>query len=171
MQKRQRRSRTGVGRRAQVSGLVEWLESRALLAATIAPPGSSSGQLAEHVPGEILVQFRPQVNENSTTAVQTAIGGEVLQTIHTRAMMRSGSGVLQRISIAPGLSIAVVATLKASRTPLFGVQRRTFCLSRLQAMVALMVSATTTTPLPTIHRTTTPRSPPPRKRLPAMTQS
>ena len=105
MQKRQRRSRTGVGRRAQVSGLVEWLESRALLAATIAPPGSSSGQLAEHVPGEILVQFRPQVNENSTTAVQTAIGGEVLQTIHTRAMMRSGSGVLQRISIAPGLSI------------------------------------------------------------------
>ena len=105
MQKRQWRNRSGAARRAQVSGLVEWLESRALLAATITPPGGSAGQLAEHVPGEILVQFRPQVNGNSTSAVQSAVGGEVLQTIHTRAMMRSGSGVLQRISIAPGLSI------------------------------------------------------------------
>lgn len=94
-----------MGRRVQVSGLVEWLESRALLAAMISSPGSSTGLLAEHVPGEILVQFRPQVNGNSTTAVQTAIGGEILQTIQTAAMMRSGSGVLQRISIAPGLSI------------------------------------------------------------------
>lgn len=105
MHKRQFRGRFGPGRSGQVSGLVEWLESRALLSATISSPGSPIESLAEHVPGEILVQFRPQVNGDSTAFVQAAVGGTALQTIRTPAMMRSGTGVLQRISIAPGLSV------------------------------------------------------------------
>ncbi|MEY3172523.1 MAG: hypothetical protein RLZZ436_436 [Planctomycetota bacterium] len=105
MGRRQQRGRFGLGRGRQVSGLVEWLESRALLSATGTGLGSQSGGLAEHMAGEILVQFRPQVNGNTTTAVQAAIGGEVLESIQTLAMMRSGTGVLQRLSVAPGLSI------------------------------------------------------------------
>lgn len=114
MHKRQLRGRFGQRRGVQVSGLVEWLESRALLSAIGGVPGNPQGSLAEHVPGEILVQFRPQVNGNTTTAVQTAIGGTVLENIQTAAMLRSGQGVLQRVSVAPGLSIQQAIELAKS---------------------------------------------------------
>ncbi|MFM7038815.1 MAG: S8 family serine peptidase [Planctomycetaceae bacterium] len=114
MHKRQLRGRLGQLRGVQVSGLVEWLESRALLSSTGGVAGNPPEPLAEHVPGEILVQFRPQVNGNTTTAVQTAIGGVVLENIQTPAMLRSGTGVLQRISIAPGLTIQQAIQLAES---------------------------------------------------------
>ena len=86
-------------RRRRQSSL-EQLESRVLLAASTAP-------------NEILVQYRADVTDLIRAEARNATGGTLAEQIHTRAMVSSGQGVMERITLPSQRSVdAAIAALK-----------------------------------------------------------
>jgi hypothetical protein len=71
---------------------LEQLESRAMLAADMAPD-------------EILIQFNPHVADQAKAAVIAALSGHIKENIHTPAMSVAGDGDLEVVSLPPGLGI------------------------------------------------------------------
>ena len=86
---------------------METLELRALLSAAQPPmPGPGADVLAEHVDGEILVQYKPQVAAAGLQQARAAVQGDLLETIHTNVMQRQGTGVLERIRVGGGKTVS-----------------------------------------------------------------
>jgi hypothetical protein len=91
---------------------VESLEVRSLLSAA-QPPIFGPDGLAEHLPGEILVQYKPQAAAAGLQQARAVIQGTLLETIHTNVMQRQGMGVLERIQVGQGKSVVqALAALK-----------------------------------------------------------
>jgi len=76
---------------------IERLEDRQLMA-------------ADFVPGEILVQYGPDVTPEMRAQIRPS-GAVVLETIHTAMMQRSGAGVIEQIKLGPNTSVADAVTL------------------------------------------------------------
>lgn len=76
---------------------IERLEDRQLMA-------------ADFVPGEILVQYAPDVTPEMRAQMRPA-GSFVVETIHTAMMQRSGAGVIEQIQLGPNTSVADAVTL------------------------------------------------------------
>ncbi|MEY3176649.1 MAG: hypothetical protein RLZZ436_4563, partial [Planctomycetota bacterium] len=92
-------------RRSQQFSAAEALEVRSLLSAA-QPPIFGPDGLAEHLPGEILVQYKPQTAAPGLQQARAAIQGTLLETIHTNIMQRQGMGVLERIQVGGGKSVS-----------------------------------------------------------------
>lgn len=60
--------------------------------------------LAAYTPFELLVQFEPQDLASRAAARQT-VGGELLEVVHTAAMVQSGFGALERIRFSSNLTL------------------------------------------------------------------
>ncbi|MFM7058794.1 MAG: S8 family serine peptidase, partial [Planctomycetota bacterium] len=100
------------GRKTQSFAGMESLELRALLSAAPSPTPAPD-VLAEHVAGEILVQYKPQVAAAGLQQARAAIQGTLLETIHTNVMQRQGAGVLERIQVGAGKTVSqALAALK-----------------------------------------------------------
>jgi subtilisin family serine protease len=96
--------RLGQGK-LQRESTAEILEVRSLL--------SAAGGLAEHVPGEILVQYKPQTAAVGLQQARAAVNGSLLETIHTNVMQRQGMGVLERLQLGAGVTVPqAIAALK-----------------------------------------------------------
>ncbi len=76
---------------------IERLEDRQLMA-------------ADFVPGEILVQYGPDMTPEMRAQIRPS-GAVVLETIHTAMMQRSGAGVIEQIKLGPNTSVADAVTL------------------------------------------------------------
>ncbi|MFM7038981.1 MAG: S8 family serine peptidase, partial [Planctomycetaceae bacterium] len=90
----------------------ESLELRSLLSAA-QPPIFGPDGLAEHLPGEILVQYKPQTAAAGVQQARAIVQGTLLETIQTNVMQRQGMGVLERIQVGQGKSVVqALAALK-----------------------------------------------------------
>lgn len=98
--------------RSVQSSSVESLEVRALLSANSGMP--------EHIPGEILIQYRSGINALERFQHTAAFGATPTETIHTRTMKLLGQGAMERVSLPPGMSIAsACASISADPDVLF----------------------------------------------------
>ena len=81
---------------------------------------SVSSSMPEHVPGEILVQYKTGVNALQRFQHTVAMGATPGETIHTRTMKMLGQGAMERIHLAPGMSIeSACAAISADPNVLF----------------------------------------------------
>jgi subtilisin family serine protease len=72
--------------------------------------------LASYVPGEVLVQFEPNTEISHREAIRDFVGAELVEPIHTKMMIAEGQGVMERISLHPGVNVQkALATI--SRLP------------------------------------------------------
>lgn len=110
--------RTLLRRCGRVSGrkqfLSETLESRLLLAAVVAPSSVGVSVASGYVPGEVLVQWKPDIPSQNLGLQTLSIPGEVLETIETPVMLSLGAGRVERVRLTGGISVEeAVATLQA----------------------------------------------------------
>jgi subtilisin family serine protease len=87
--RRMRRSRTRCSRSSKLQ--VEMLEERRLLA-------------ADFIANEVLVQFEPDTTPETRAQIRPA-GSVLAETIHTAMMQRSGSGVIEKITLASNMTV------------------------------------------------------------------
>jgi subtilisin family serine protease len=76
---------------------LEQLEQRLVLTVNL--------RQAEFVPGEILVQYRPEANASQLTQARGVVRGSAAEVIHTRSMAAAGAGVLERVTLGRGVGI------------------------------------------------------------------
>lgn len=111
--------RTLLRRGGRVSGRkhfhTETLESRLLLAAFVAPaPVGAAAGAFRYVPGEVLVQWKPEIQAQPSGLQSLPMRGEVVETIQTPAMQLFGAGRLERLRLTAGMSVEdAVAALQA----------------------------------------------------------
>lgn len=84
----------------------ESLEVRALL--------SGSGNQLGYVQGELLVQYKAGVNALERFQTTSGWGCSTQESIHTQAMKDLGQGVMERVQLAPGLSLQSAQSLLVS---------------------------------------------------------
>ncbi len=75
---------------------LEGLECRTLLSAV---------DLPEHVPQQVLVQFRPGAGEAAMADALGGVGGGVVERLRTAAMRAAGSGQLDLVAVPEGLDV------------------------------------------------------------------
>lgn len=81
-------------------------------------PLLSGAAIPEHVPGEILVQFKPGTSANGRRQVRGLVGGALVEEIRTTSMQRAGQGVLERLSVGSGQGANLDALIAAiARNP------------------------------------------------------
>lgn len=82
---------------------IELLESRRLLASDLNNPILIEGR--EAVRNELLVQYAPQAMGAHRKSAAFAASVTVAETIHTRTMQSNGTGVLERVTLNPGVDM------------------------------------------------------------------
>ncbi|MFM2094233.1 MAG: hypothetical protein RIS70_1357, partial [Planctomycetota bacterium] len=75
----------------------ERLEARELLAADLR---------REHIPGEVVIQFKPSATVNQRAQVRAAVQGQLAEVIHTRTMQDFGVGKMERVKVSQTLGIS-----------------------------------------------------------------
>jgi subtilisin family serine protease len=94
--------------------LAETLESRLLLAAVVAPTAVGASATPRYVSGEVLVQWKPDIQPQNHGLQTLSMPGEVVETIETPIMLSVGSGRVERLRLTSGISVEeAVATLQA----------------------------------------------------------
>ncbi|MFM7056515.1 MAG: S8 family serine peptidase [Planctomycetota bacterium] len=96
--------------------LTESLESRLLLAATAGPLSPGVSGHSGYVPGEVLVQWKPdfQTQFFPSGPQSLSLPGNVVETIETPLMRSLGAGRIERLRLSAGQSVeAAVAALQA----------------------------------------------------------
>ena len=68
--------------------------------------GRSEEALAEHVPNQVLVQYRAGASENGKTRARGRVNAEIEETVIGESSRRDGKGDLELLRVAPGLSVA-----------------------------------------------------------------
>ena len=71
--------------------------------------GRSDDAIAEHVPNEVLVQYRAGASENAKARARGRVNAEADETVLQGAQRRDGKGDLELVRVAPGLSVAAAA--------------------------------------------------------------
>ncbi|MFM1768185.1 MAG: hypothetical protein RJA22_714 [Verrucomicrobiota bacterium] len=69
-------------------------------AEAVAKPGGP-----RFAPQELLLQFKPKVSPLQRGNTRAAIGAQLAESIHTPVMQASGRGILERVTLPPGLSV------------------------------------------------------------------
>ena len=85
------------GLRAEKVLSFERLEARELLAADLR---------REHIPGEVVIQFKPSATVNQRAQVRAAVQGQLAEVIQTRTMQEFGVGKMERVKVPQTLGIS-----------------------------------------------------------------
>ena len=92
MARRHGRSTHSLGSQRAGAGQFEPLEDRRMLAATF-------------MDREVLIQFAPTATAATKAAARSAVGGQAIEAIQTRAMQSQGLGALERVSLGRGVTL------------------------------------------------------------------
>jgi len=90
------------------SWLSESLESRLLLAAAAIPssvPAATVLRQPAYVPGEVLVQWKPDFQSPMSGPVTVGFPSEVIESIETPLMRARGAGRVERLRVSSGVSV------------------------------------------------------------------
>ena len=77
--------------------------------ATSQAQGKSEEAMAEHVPNQVLVQYRAGADESGKARARGRVNAEVEETVVAESSRRDGKGDLELVRVAPGLSVAAAA--------------------------------------------------------------